>query len=313
MARVFLQCCNVWWAGGTGLYTLDIVKAFPSFHHVITYRYQNNPDEHMMQKALKANVEILHMPVLTDKFMEYYKPCIGIIHSQSCGFMKLNEYPLINYHHTAVYPWTPTKYDVFCSKFVSDMYAGLHSRMRHTIIPPCIDTDYYRVQRLPKEKLVVGTVLSKSDANKMNKETINEIKHICAEFGLDYKIVGENVPFTNDLKNFYASIDILVHPLGNKKNETWGRVISEALASGAYVIASNAGGIPEQVIGNPIGRCIDSEKIPDTLREVLHKDAICSIIENNNQTRMDHIRKLCSLETLRLKLGPIIEQVINEV
>ena len=71
------------------------------------------------------------------------------------------------------------------------------------------------------------------------------------EFGLDDRIAFPGPRVGTDLAAVYASADLLVVP---SRGETYGMVVTEALARGLPVIASAAKGLPEALGRTPTGR-----------------------------------------------------------
>ena len=79
--NVMLQYCNVWWKGGTGLFTIDIAKAYPEFHHIICYRHNSGVDQDMIETASQLGIELFHVPEFTEEFVSGINPFITILHN----------------------------------------------------------------------------------------------------------------------------------------------------------------------------------------------------------------------------------------
>ena len=76
--------------------------------------------------------------------------------------------------------------------------------------------------------------------------------------------------FTANLKSFYHSIDCLIYYA--EIPDTWGRVITEAMASRNYVIARNIGAAKEQINSEDIGMLVESsEELGAAMQEIVRR------------------------------------------
>ena len=320
MTNTMLQCCNVWWRGGSTLFTLDVVKTFPSFHHIITYRYPQDANTEILKRAVDMGVEVYSMPHLTEEFLKDKKPYVGILHSPGNGFVQVEpqKYPLFCFHHAIVRPWLPTKYDIFNSEYTAWRYRNLHDRMNYTIIPPCFDTSGYYSETPPKD-FTIGIVLNQ-DKTKMDTRAIDITRKFCEKKGYKLSILGQDIPFLDDPREFYRTIDVLVHypSPGWKRVETWGRSLTEGFAAGAKVIALGQHAIPEQF--KPSIDCLSyldlgchTESVEDlgTALEILCNDP--QDTRKKRAHRVKHAKSIAGLHILRSKLSRVVEKVANSV
>jgi glycosyltransferase involved in cell wall biosynthesis len=73
--------------------------------------------------------------------------------------------------------------------------------------------------------------------------------------------------FHSDVQWLIKSADILVVP--SQSYESFGLVIIEAMAKGIPVVATNVGGIPEVIVDNESGFCVDSKNIYEFSSKIL--------------------------------------------
>lgn len=73
----------------------------------------------------------------------------------------------------------------------------------------------------------------------------NDLVHLVKELGLSNKVefLG-HIPFSRDLLNVYSSHDIFILP---SFSEGLPQVVFEAMSQGSIVVATNVGGIPDQI------------------------------------------------------------------
>lgn len=81
-------------------------------------------------------------------------------------------------------------------------------------------------------------------------EFVERVRRQVREAGLDDRVVLAGAHTGHDLDASYAAADVLVLPT---RGETYGMVVTEALARGAPVIASAVGGVPEALGTTPEG------------------------------------------------------------
>lgn len=289
--NVLLQFCNVWWLGGTSLFVLDVVKAFPDMHHIICYRHDQKVNYELTDIATGDFLaEVYHMPTVTRKFLDDKQPFVTIAHNLPYSayekdniseteikenfynqFSITREYPIITWHHSAVREWLPTAAHIFNSKYTAKMYENLNNKMPiRKIIPPCIDVTAYASVRHKKDIFNFGMV----DNWNTSKFSMELFLRTIAEIEKHNRFLGkDDVPwhlhivtsrkelkelrtpslhvydFEKDLHNFYGLTDCLIYYPEIK--DTWGRVVTEAMASGCSIIYRDFGGITEQMVGLP--------------------------------------------------------------
>ena len=97
----------------------------------------------------------------------------------------------------------------------------------------------------------------------------------------------------DDLAVAYAGADLLVHP---SRSETYGMVITEALARGLPVIASSVGGVPEA-----LGRT-DDDSVPGLLVRPDHPDALARALRRwlEQPRRRQRLRRSAARRRLTL-------------
>ena len=144
-----------------------------------------------------------------------------------------------------------------CSQFVAER-AKREMGVTATILPPIVDAQRYRVDTSRRSVIFVNPVSEKGVEIAIS--LAENRPDIPFEFFESWKIVGRNQRHrararrcpnitwhkpTADIRQIYQRGKILLAP--SQWEEAWGRVVSEAQASGIPVIASRRGGLPEAV------------------------------------------------------------------
>lgn len=113
------------------------------------------------------------------------------------------------------------------------------------------------------ELRIVGT----PDSSKL--KYFNSLKTLVKSYALDYNV--KFIPFCHDIENIYKEARVLVAP--SVIEESFGRVIIEAFASGVPVIAARAGSYTEIIDEDKNGILIelrDSEAIADNVIKIFN-------------------------------------------
>lgn len=329
--NILLQRCNVWWKGGTGLFTIDIAKAYPEFHHIIAYRHDNAVDKDMLDYATSLGIEVFHQPTLNKQALENLNPFSVILHnpgkdSIENGTEWLREFPVITWHHSHVRPFFQTKAHIFVSQYLRDFYSTEIDKIPVTAnIPPVIDISHYSNRfNNPVNKFYFGIVLAK-DKQKFSSEFIHEATKVAQKLNVGLTIVGDFtsaereeiksvgaqdiflIPFQVDLKNFYHSTHCLIYFA--EVPDTWCRVITEALASHNFVIARDIGAVKEQVDSPSVGVLLkDLKQLETAMRTVVSNWTPSSVLPWFDST-YDKADSLASYRVLRRSLDGLLLKV----
>ena len=273
MKKTMLHVNNVCWIGGTMFATWDMCKAYPDFKHYVCYH-----NSHEVYKVLKMmmndGITMSCVPSITKKIVERIDPCViffnNTVENQVEGewpYDWLKKWTVIAIHHNPTYPLFQVDLDCFVSQNVLDKYQAIKDRMKKIVMmPPCIQTSRYtkinRETKINKKKIMIGKV-SNDNKKKFPNDLIDIFEEVQnkSDKELQFCIIGGEKYYQDaasrlknlimpevgsiEIERLYANIDILVY----KTNviESWGRVITEAMASGLSVVAENKGGIKEQI------------------------------------------------------------------
>src|SRR5262249_34954493 len=82
-----------------------------------------------------------------------------------------------------------------------------------------------------------------------SQRTPDEVRQQIAALGLE-KRCGL-IPFQREPAPVFVALDVLVH--ASSKPEPFGRTVAEGMSAGRAVVASNAGGVPEQIVDEVSG------------------------------------------------------------
>lgn len=271
MNKTMLHVNNVCWIGGTMFATYDMCKAYPEFKHHVAY--QNNKDDtRVLKMMMNDGITMSCVPSITKKMLERIDPCVVFFNNTTdrqvdgeWPYDWLKKWPLIAIHHNPTRPLFQADLDCFVSKDVFDKYSGILNRMKkYKMVPPCIQTSRYtkinKEHRKNKKRIMIGKI-SNDNPDKFPIDLIDIFKEIDSKYDVEFCIIGGDKYYKNinsqlkkvitpevgsmEVEKFYANIDILVY----KTNvvETWGRVITEAMASSLAIVAENKGGIKDQI------------------------------------------------------------------
>lgn len=258
-----LWVMNVAWVGGTGLWCLEQIKAMSLWHHHVVY-LNDCPDFSVIDQFQQAGAEISFVPSLTPDILGAINPSAVIL--SNTGPNKIagghpwkwitRDYYVVYVHHSTVRPYLPfSEIDVFVSEYLKSQYANLHDRMKRILItPPVSDMEaFFAIDRIESNRCVIGRV---TNDNKIKYP--KELKAILDEVGQPTFIVGaqkywgappegSTYPAINSqsVPNFLREMDVFVYR--TNLSETWGRTVTEAMASGIPVVVENKGGVAEQV------------------------------------------------------------------
>jgi glycosyltransferase involved in cell wall biosynthesis len=154
-----------------------------------------------------------------------------------------------------------------CSRFAAER-ARQRLGIEATVIPPIVDAQRYRVKTSRRSVIFVNPVPPKGV--EIAIRLAERRPDIPFEFFESWEITGENERYrararacanitwhkaTLDIRQIYRRGRVLLAP--SQWDEAWGRVVSEAQASGIPVIASRRGGLPEAV--GPGGILVEAE------------------------------------------------------
>jgi glycosyltransferase involved in cell wall biosynthesis len=166
--------------------------------------------------------------------------------------------------------------DVFVSKSVLKYYEKLKYRMNWKLVPPCIDLRPYGQLKRSKdnERCVIGKLTSNHPTRYPPAllDILGEVQKRVPEVGFsligaadhwkDIKLKNCKTPATGSMlpQSFYNDFDIFVHKNVDACVDSWGRTVSEAMASGLPVVVENRGGPKEQVDHGVNGFLCDTDE-----------------------------------------------------
>lgn len=265
-----LHCNNVCWLGGTMFNTLTYVRAYPEFCHEIVYLNDLNTDYDMYNQLLDAGASVSHARRLSEDLVRDIDPIVVFLKNigvrvvdggEKSGW--LLKQPLVYSHHSFVWPPIKCHTRIFNSRFLGRMYnnklRGMQKNFRY--VGSLIDTAPFAAipRTIDDKRCVIGRVSSDQKV-KYPIEALNILKRIQSqEPRVEFFVVGAgkywNTPKwcrmpaigSKPVAEFYADMDIMVYRTCDAYVETWGRIVTEAMAAGVSVVAEKKGAIPEQI------------------------------------------------------------------
>ena len=205
---------------------------------------------------------------------------------------------------------------VACSEFLATA-ANRVAGIEPVVIPPIVDASHYRVETCRHSVVPINPILRKGIEIAM--QLAEARPDIPFEFVECWELNAEdeqrrkraeslsNITWhkrTLDLRHIYARGRVLLAP--SQWDEGWGRVTTEAQASGIPVLASHRGGLPEAV--GPGGILIDSDsdisawkgalsRLWDNEAAYRHYSAAAFSHSRRREIQADHVlsKFMCSL------------------
>jgi glycosyltransferase involved in cell wall biosynthesis len=166
-----------------------------------------------------------------------------------------------------------------CSQFLAEIAERL-SGIEPAVIPPIVDASRYRVETSRHSVVLVNPIVPKGVEIALRlAEARPDIPFEfveCWELNpedMQRRKRAESMPNITwhsrmlDLRPIYARARVLLAP--SQWDEGWGRVVSEAQASGIPVLASRRGGLPEAV--GPGGILVDPDNNISAWKEALSR------------------------------------------
>jgi len=304
MNKTMLHVNNVCWIGGTMFFTHDMCKAYPEFKHYVLY-HVNQEDSRVLELMMNDGITLSCIPQVTEEIVERIDPCLIFFNNTADNQVEgkwpydwLKKWTLVAIHHNPTFPLFTADLDCFPSEEVFVKYKGILDRIKQwKIMPSCIDTSRYKnIERsiAAKDKVNIGK-LSNDNSKKFPIELIDIFQEVERKSQkAKFCIVGGNKHYKEhmnrlkDVVNYeigslpveilYSTFDILVYK--TNVTETWGRIVTEAMASGLPVVAENKGGIKEQIDHGINGYLCDT-----------------------NEQFVEYILKLINDENLRYEIG----------
>ena len=275
-SNIMLHFNQAFWRGGSILFMRDMARAYPEFQHITCFFYDGREDYEMANEFRYEGIEVCRIEKLTEKLVEDIDPVLMVFHNTEgknvegeWPFSWLKRWPLMAVHHNKSQPCFYADVDIFVSQALLDQYKNIQHRMNYRLIPPCIDLRSYQLieRKENNDRCVIGKLTSDYHTrfppelppilNKVNKEVphVDFVLVGGAKYWGKAKLPSCSMPSigSKDPAEFYRSFDIFVHM--NKKGtvDSWGRVISEAMASGLPVVCQGKGGPAEQVTHGETG------------------------------------------------------------
>jgi glycosyltransferase involved in cell wall biosynthesis len=252
------------------LFSRDVARIYPEFNHVICFFYDSREDYNMANEFRMDGIDVSHIDRLTEEVVREIDPAIMMFHNTGGKTVDgvwpydwLKQWPLIAVHHNRTHPCFHADLDVFVSESILKHYEKLKHRMNWKLVPPCMDLSAYEAieRKNDNDRCVIGKLTSG-----MHTRFPEELLTILAEVkektpDSKFSLVGGAEYWKNiSLKDcetpkigsktpeeFYKGFDIFVHRNKESTMDSWGRVISEAMAAGLPVVCENKGGPAEQI------------------------------------------------------------------
>jgi glycosyltransferase involved in cell wall biosynthesis len=131
-------------------------------------------------------------------------------------------------------------------------------------------------------------------------EYTNKLRGLVGKLGLTdrFKFSG----FSSDPAQAMSEIDVLVHPADN---ESFGRIIVEAMAAGLPVVGVRGGGTKEIVVENVSGLLAEPDnavQLASLIEQVLRDPALRKTLERNGRLRAESVYSLdqCAAGVMRV-------------
>jgi len=281
MSNTMLHVNNVCFLGGTMLFTHDLTKIYPEFKHYVLY-FNNVEDQKVLGNMIDDGIDMSCGQQLTEKIVKEINPCVIFLNNTpgervegEWPYSWLRNWSIIAIHHNPTWPLLHADLDVFNSETTKKKYENCIDRIeRWKIIPPCIDTSrFLHLKKKENDNITIGKI-----SNNNPKKFPEELKEIFKEIdglynNLSFLLMGGNQYYKNinlknhhwfpefgqlPVENFYKDIDVLIYK--TDLEESWCRVVTEAMASGVIVIAEDKGGISEQITHGKNGFLCKSRK-----------------------------------------------------
>lgn len=288
MKNVVMHVCQVCWLGSVPQFIREFSRAYPEFHHVMIYLFDWKTNYYAQNIIQQSGVEVCHVPgsLQTEKLFREVDPLAIVLHSTAGKFFDgewpwpwLEQWPIMFYHHMKSSPVIPADLDVFVSKeLYSRGFETCSRRMKRLVFcPPCIDASVYeRIKRKPDNQRCVIGRFSTDDARRFPDELLDILVEIQKRVPkVTFRLAGGD-KYYKDLKGLknvempglasllpqshYNSFDMLVFRNASGVRDTWGRVVTEGMASGLPVVVENKAAFKEQIDDGVNGFLCDSDE-----------------------------------------------------
>lgn len=207
--------------------------------------------------------------------------------------------------------------------------AGAWLKQKSTAIPASILYRYYdrtAERQAPDNKIIVGT-LGRLEQNKGLNHLIEAVKQIGCNDNIEYWLVGDGAykrelqlmassypcikfkPYTDDVSQYLASFDILVHPA---EVEGWGRIIKEGMYFGLPIIGSDVGGIALQLEHYKTGLLFkvgNASELAEHLKKLIEDKHMRRKLGDNAKFKAEKDGDF--MKIVKNKIVPIYEKLID--
>lgn len=272
--------------------------------HKVIYMHQG-VNNHVFEEFQNYGVDISFCAKIDKNLVEDISPSAVLLSNTNPNSIEgghpwswlIDNYLTIYIHHTPLYPWIPNvDTEVFVSNYVLRRYDNLKQHLKNPIvIPPGINTQLYsRIERKihnNKDYITIGYLASdnpkkypgeildiveaavqlykeSSGAKPVKFQVVGGTKYLKPSPNLSYQL--ELQPFTDTPFNAYRNFDLFLYKTKENLIDTWGRNITEAMASGLPVVTYNKGGPIEQIDNNINGfLCGDDGQYIKGIEELL--------------------------------------------
>jgi glycosyltransferase involved in cell wall biosynthesis len=298
-----LQTISVCWIGGVEKAAQTMVKAFPEYRHVIAILYGGDWINQIALRGLKSTGAIvLEGEPLSDAMLQKYDPFVVMTHSLarspwvSDWKAEMTRRVIIDYNHGVAYEHL-CSHRLWNSVFAKQRYGVTFSDGVPTrVLGSYIDTSPFEViERSYSRGRVLGMVTSGTHRAEFKLDryllpSLVQIRKQVPDVEVILPNVGQKVADLGwcrtpniereSVADYYRDIDIVVYMTGKHYSETWGRVITEAMAAGLPIVAERLGGIVEQI-----------------------DDGVSGFLVGNHDELVARTVQLCNDEELRRKMG----------
>lgn len=271
-SQIILHHHNVARLGGVPALIEDIVSAYPEFHHVVLHVFGTGVDYDLMARWQSRGIEVGHAPKITREIYDHWKPTITLLHNSrteklgSSVYKYFSHYPTAMWYHSVYSSGFNPGVTLFASRYTQSRIKGETKAPigEEMIVHPVIDADpFAKIRRqYTQERCCIGKVSSVHTKAKFPLRMIPILKAVEKDAPhATFSIVGSDdfykdtdglhiespAPRIDNVTGLYSDLDVFLYMTEPPYAETWGRILTEAMASGLPCVVEARGAFPEQI------------------------------------------------------------------